>query len=305
MRPSPRNRNLQAFLASSELFWQFFDNIELEYPSTYSIYDRTSQMRKLRRRRCLELFVVVAAMALIAVAPSGALAAGEESSGGSTTGETGTESSSGSTETAPPPAPEEASSTATPPASTGWVPQGEGTDAPSHGAASTRRGSSLGSGANPKQPGSTSEGAGSTGEGSSYSGGSSGYSEPASSTPSTFEESASKPRAVSPPVGTVQQPQVAEATPDKSGRAAVGASIPVALPDPPRVADTSSARLAASIVGTRDRVASGSGSLPLPVLIVGLLILVYAGARLLLGPVEPDLFRSGPLQRVRRALSRV
>lgn len=252
-------------------------------------------MRKLRRCRCLELSMVVAAMALVAVSPAGALAAGEES-GGSTVGETGTESSSGSTESAPPATSEEAPSTATAPASTGWVPQGEGTEAFSHDAASTRRGSSLGSGAGPKRAGSTSEEP-------SYSGGSSGYSEPESSTPSTFEEPASKSRTVSP--GGSVEPQTAEATPGKGGRAAVGVATPVALSDSPRVADTSSAPPAAAMVSTRARVASGSGGLPLPILIVGGLILVYAGGRLLLGPVEPDLFRSGPLQRVRRALSRV
>lgn len=243
--------------------------------------------------------MVVAAMALVAVAPAGALAAGEES-GGSAVGETGTESSSGSTGSAPP----AASEGATPPASTGWVPQGEGTEASSHEAASTRRGSSLGSGASPKQGGSTGEQAGSTSEESSYSGGSSGYHEPESSTPSTVEEPASKPRAVS-PVDPVEPQVAAEPTPAEGGHAAVGVATPVALPVSPQATDTSSAPPAALVVSTPDRVASGSGGLPLPILIVGLLILIYAGARLLLGPVEPDLFRSGRFQRVRRALSRV
>lgn len=260
-------------------------------------------MRKLRRRRCLQLFMVVAAMAVVAVAPAGARA-GEESSGGSTGGEAGTESSSGSTGSAPPAAPEEAPSTTTPPPSTGWVPQGTGNEASSDEAASTRRGSSLGSGASSKQSGSTSEQAGSTSEGSSYSGSSSGYYEPEPSTPSTSEEPASRPHAAS-PVDPVKPQPVAEPNPAGGGHAAVGVATPVTLPVSPQVADASTASLAASVEGTRDRVASGSGSLPLPVLIVGLLILVYAGVRLLLGPVEPDLFRSGRFQRVRRAISRV
>jgi hypothetical protein len=260
-------------------------------------------MRKLRRRRCLELFIVVAAMALVAVIPAaGALAAGEES-GGSTVGETGSESSSGSTGSAPPAA-EEASSTATPPASTGWVPQGEGTEASSH-EASTRHGSSLGSGASPKQAGSAGEQAGSAGEESSYSGGSSGYYAPESPTPSTSEEPASKPRAVSPVDHPVEPQPAVEPTSGEGGHAAVGVATPVALPVSPQAADASSAPPAAAVVGVHDRVASGSGGLPLPILLVGLLILVYAGARLLLGPVEPDLFRSGRFQRVRRAISRV
>jgi hypothetical protein len=253
-------------------------------------------MRKLRRRRCLELFMVVMAMALVAAVPAAALA-GEGSGGGSTVGETGTESSSGSTEVAPP-ASEEASPTTAPPPSAGWVPQGEGTEASSDGAASTRHGSSLGSGASPAKQ------AESTGEESSYSGGPSGYYEPESSAQSTVEEPASKPQAAS-PADSVEPQAAVEPAPREGGHAAVGVAIPVALPAPSRAADTSSGPPTASVVGVRDRVASSSGSLPLPVLVVGLLILVYAGARLLLGPVEPDLFRSGPFQRVRRAISRV
>lgn len=253
-------------------------------------------MKKLRRRRCPELFIVVAVMALVAAAPAGALATGEGSGGGSTVGETGTESSSGSTEAAPP-ASEEASSTTAPPPSAGWVPQGEGTEASSDGAASTRHGSSLGSGASPAKP------AESTSEEPSYSGDSSGYYEPESSpTPSTVEAPASKPQVtdqVAPP-----EPQPVQAAPIK-GHAGLGVATPVALPKSPQAAGTSPASPAAQLVSARVRVGSDSGSLPLPVLIVGLLILVYAGARLLLGPVEPDLFRSGPLQRVRRAISRV
>jgi hypothetical protein len=235
-------------------------------------------------------------MALVAVAPAASLAAGEESGGGSTVGEAGAESPSGSTEPAPPGS-EEASSTAPAPPSAGWVPQGEGTEAPSHGAASTRHGSSLGSSASPPKK------VESTSEESSYSGDSSGYYEPASSTPSTTEEPASKPRAVS-PVASVE-PQAVDPTPAKVGHAALGVAIPVASSEPPQAVVTRSAPPTAQLVSTRTRVAPDSGSLPLPFLIVGLLILAYLGGRLLLGPVEPDLFRSGPLQRVRRAISRV
>lgn len=253
-------------------------------------------MRKLRRRRCFELFVVAGVMALVAAAPAGALAAGEDSSG-STAGETGTESAGGSTVPVPPPTSEEASPTASPPASTGWVPQEGGTETSSHEAAPTRHGSSLGIGASSKQAKPKSEE-------SSYSGDSGGYYESESSAPTTPEEPASKPRVVR-PVDPVEPPTV-KVTPDKGGRAAVGAAVSVALPESPQAADPSSIPPPAALVAsTRDRTATGSGGLPLPVLIVSLLILVYAGWRLLLGPVEPDLFRSGPLQRVRRALSRV
>jgi hypothetical protein len=258
-------------------------------------------MKKLRRRRYFELFMVVAVAALVAAAPAGALAAGEESGSGSSAGETGTEPSSGSTEAAPPAPPEEASSTGAAPASAGWVPQGAGTETSSHGGASTRRGSSLGVGVSSKQAGSTSEE-------SSYSGGdssgSSDYYEPESSTPSTVEEPAvSKPRVAS-PVSSVE-PQAAETAPDQGGHAAVAVAIPVALQKSPQAADTSSAPLPAPVASMRDLTASGSGGLLLAVLIVCGLILVYAGVQLLFGPFEPDFFRSGPFRRVRRALSRV
>jgi hypothetical protein len=254
-------------------------------------------MRKLRRRRCLQLFVVAGAVALVAATPVGALAASEGSSG-STAGETGTESGGGSTVPAPAPPPEEAPSTAAPPASTGWVPQEAGTEVSSHEAAApTRHGSSLGVGASSNQ-------AKPKREESSYSGGSSDYYEPEPSTPSTAEEPASKPRPVSPVVPV--EPQAAKVTPDKGGHVAVAAAISVAMPESPQATDTSSAPAAVvPAASTHDRAASGSGGLPLAVLIVFGLILVYAGVRLLFSPVEPDLFRSGPLQRVRRALSRV
>ncbi len=247
--------------------------------------------------------MVAGVIALVAAAPAGALAAGEESSG-STAGETGTESAGGSTEPAPTATSEEASPAATAPASAGWVPQGAGTETSGHEAAPTRHGSSLGIGASSNQAKPKSEESSYSGGSShSYSGGSSGYYESESSTPSIVEEPASKPQAVS-PVDSVDS-QTAETTPDKGGRAAVGAAVSVALPEPQAASPSSIPPPAALVASTRDRAASGSGGLPLPVLIVSLLILVYAGWRLLLGPVEPDLFRSGPLQRVRRALSRV
>jgi hypothetical protein len=216
----------------------------------------------------------------------------------------GTESSSGSTESSPPAPSEGASQTATPPASSGWVPQGEGTEASSQGAASTRRGSSLGSAAGPKPAGSTGRQPGSTSsEESSYSGGSSGYYEPELSTPSTSEAPA--PQAVT-NIAPVEPPSAAEAGPVKGAHADVGAATPVASSESSQPGGTSSVSRAASLVpSTPERVASGSGSLPLPILIVCVLILVYAGGRLLLGPVIPQFLRDGPFARARRVLSRV
>jgi hypothetical protein len=239
------------------------------------------------------------ALASIAAVPAGALAAGEESAGGgSTGGETGTESSTGSTESAPPASSEGSSPPAAAPPSSGWVPQGGDTEASKPGA-SARRGSSLGSGANPKQ-------AAPADEQPSYSGDSGGgYSEPESSTLPAHEESASRPRAVSQP-DSVESRATATAS-HEGDRADIGSATPVASPESPHVAGASAASPAEVVASNvRQRSTPDSGDPPLPILIVGGLILLYTGARLLLGPVEPpDFFSSGPFQRVRRALSRV
>ena len=229
--------------------------------------------------------MVAAAIALIVAPPAGALAAAgspgppHEWGGHETPGEAPAESPGGPTEPAAPPA-EGAAPGTNPPASTGGVPQGAGTESSGNGAAPTRRGSSLGSGSGSNQAGSTSEQPASTTA-------SSGSYEPESSTLATVEEPASQPRAVS-RVGSVE-PRPAAATTGNGARAAVGAANPVA---------------AAPVASTRDQVGSGSGVLSLPVLILCGLILVYACGRLVLGPIEPDLFRSRPFRLVRRAFHR-
>ncbi len=259
-------------------------------------------MKKLRR--CFELFAVVAALAVIAATPGTALGASEEPAGGSTAGETSAESPGASTESAAPGTSEEAPSTATAPPSAGWAPQGEGKEASSQSAASTRRGSSLGVGAASKQADSKSEEP-APAQGSD----SNGYEETESSSPgvpaapSTSEATAKEPRVAS-PVEPVEQP-AAKATPAKEGHAALGSAIQVGLPRSTLVADTSSRPTTAPLAATRVRATPDSGGLPLPILIVCVLALLLAGGRLLLGPVEPDIFRSGPLERVRRSLTRV
>lgn len=238
-------------------------------------------MRKLRRYRFQEFLIAAAATVLIVGAPAGAQAAAEES-GGSTPEEAVTESPNSPTEQAGP----EATAPAAPaPASTGWIPQGTATDASGSGAAPTSRGSSLGSGGGTKQDGST-------GEAPSRSAaptGSSHYYEPESSTPSTFEEPASAPQARS---GTtpVERP-AAEADTRKAVHAAIGAATPLARSESSQGASISYSLpvAAAPVANPRDQGAPGFGTLRLLVVIAGGFVLVYAGGRLVLGPVEPDI----------------
>jgi hypothetical protein len=171
-----------------------------------------------RRRRRIELSILVAALALVAAPSAGALEAGEEPGGSPTPGETTTEAPSGTTEPAPPS-----------PGSTGWTPVGGGTGASGDGAAPIQRGSSLGSGGHSEPAGSTvEESAGPTVEEPSYAGSGSG-SEAESSTPSTSERAESGRQAQS-TTGSVPPP----ASTDKAVEVALGAATPLALPKSPQ-----------------------------------------------------------------------
>lgn len=216
-------------------------------------------MSRLCRSCCLSFSMVAAAAVLVAAAPANALAE-----------ETVTESPSGA-----PAVPE----TAPPPPSTGWVPQGSGTEASSGGPAPTRRGSSLGSGGVPDPPRSTAEAPSETS-------GSSGYYESESPTPSTFEEPTR-----TPPVGSVTgsvEPPAPKATAANVGVAAVGAATIVALPESPRGGNTSAAPTAkpASLTTESDQVSSGSGALLWLIAFAFGLLGVYAAWRLF-DPGEP------------------
>ncbi len=226
-------------------------------------------MKKLRHRRCLELAVIAAALALVAVAPAGALAAGEESGGGS--GETTVESPGGSTQPAPPATPPPAT---TAPPSSGWTSQGAGTGTSSGGAASVQHGSSVGSGGAREKAGSTSEEPSHTPSSSDY--------EPAPATPSTFEEHASTPRTGSGTerrIRSVEPPAPAART-SKAVKVAVGAATPLAFSkSSPGDEVRSGTPVAATVTGPGDHAASGSYALPLLIIIV-LGLLGYAGVRL-------------------------
>jgi hypothetical protein len=224
-------------------------------------------MKKLRRPRRLALFTVLAAMGSLSVAPAGALA------------ESATESP-GATVPAPP-------AEGTSPPAPGWVPQGEAAEDTGSAAAPTQRGSSLGSGTGSTQADSPEQPAPSEPPPAPTPVPSGSYGPEEAPSPSTYEEPASAPRAVTAPNPEPPAPEPAAVALGAADAVAKAVSRDASLPVAARpVADTTSGQAAA-----------GSGGLLWPILIVGILILLYAGARVLLGPVELDIFRSGPFRR--------
>jgi hypothetical protein len=223
---------------------------------------------RLRRHRCIELSIVVAALFLVGAPPAWALGTGEESGGVPTPGETATEPPGGTTEPAP-----------ASPGSTGWTPVGDGTGASSDGASSIQRGSSLGSGGGSEQTRSTgggSEPVRSSGEEPSYAGSADDY-ESESSTPSTFEQADDTAHAQSTPGAVAPSPAI-----DKAVDVALGAATPVVRPKPHQGGNVSPAAPvpAAPSSDSRDPASSGSNALLLLAAIVLGLSLVYAGWRL-------------------------
>ena len=221
---------------------------------------------RLRQRRRIALAIVIAAMALVAALPAGALAAGEESGGAPTPAETPTESPSGTTEPAP-----------SSPGSTGWTPVGDGGGSSGDGATSVQHGSSLGSGGHTVQhAGSTGdETAAATEEEPSYVGSSAGDYEGEASTRSTSEEAASGHREKSTTHPPAPPPPV-----HKAVDVALGAGIPVARPKAPQAGKVSpvSAVPAAPVAHSRDQATSASDALS-PVAILLGLCLLFAGWR--------------------------
>jgi hypothetical protein len=220
-------------------------------------------MSKLHRRGFLAISTIAAASALLVVAPAGASAA-EGSGDGSTSGETATEPSGNSTQPAAP-------------AATEWTPQGAEGGTSDGGAAPLEHGSSVGSGAVPGKAGSDSKQ-----PSSSYTPDSSGSYEPEPSTPSTFDEPASTPRAGS---GVHSVQPTAAATAARASRpvdVAVGAATSLGRSASFQGDGTSSAppAAAAPLGDSGDRVSTGSFALPLLVIIVLGLILGFAGVRL-------------------------
>jgi hypothetical protein len=210
------------------------------------------------------------ALVLLAAMPAGARAAGEESAGGgSTPGEAVVESPGGSTE----------------PPSTGWTGEGGSTGASSGGGAATP-GTSLGSGGGQTPAGSTGgEHSGNTGSSGhsapepTYSAPEPTYSEPEPSSPPSSEEHASTPA----PSGyngpaTAGKGSEPPATDTRPVRIGIGAARAVAVSQTPQAPISSlTPESAAPIASSRDRVASGSGGLPVGVVILLALIIVCMG----------------------------
>ncbi len=242
---------------------------------------KAGQMKKLRCSRRLALSAVAAAAALLCV-PAGSLAAEVQSEARSTLAGEGTTESTEGTESSPPaeaPAP-------------GWIPQDDAAEETTDAAAPAQRGSSLGSGGGSDQPRSPAPQP--AVEEPEPAPASRGPYEPAASSPSSFEEPASAPEAAPAPAPE-PQPVEPAARPTPVGLSAADA---VGAPS------QGAARPAIGVKGmtasgTGEQAGSGADALPWPVLIGLLLIFLYAGARVLLGPVELDLFRSGPFRRRR------
>lgn len=246
-------------------------------------------MKKLRHPRRLALFAVAVAMALVSAVPAGALAASADAGTGATAGEGATESA-GSTESSPPV--EEPSPSASP----GWVPQDDAAEDTGGATAPTRRGSSLGSGGS-SNPSRSPDEQPAAGEVPAPAPVSSGSYEPEASSTSTYEE----PTSTIPAAPTVD-PERREAKPTP---VAVGSADPVAKTASPQDSTRPASPVQATpVANTSEQAAAGSGGLLWAALIVGLLTLLYAGARVLLGPVELDIFRSNPFRRARRAFPR-
>jgi hypothetical protein len=217
------------------------------------------------------LYLIALVMVLLAVAPAGALAAEEPAA-------------------VPPeaPAPE-----ATPAPSTGWVPQDAAAEGAGNANAPTQRGSSLGSGESSNPAPSTSEPAPAPESPSPAPAPTDSYYEPETPAP-VGEEST-----VAPKVDAAPAPEpVAKAEPENAVPPAVGGADAVERPTSGVAGEfAASASAAAKVAST---VTEDSGGLPWLALILCGLVLLYAGARVLLGPVEPEFFRSGRFRFVRR-----
>jgi hypothetical protein len=236
--------------------------------------ERAGLMKKLHRRRCLELSMIAAVLTLAVGAPAGAYAAGDESARGSTPGGAVVANPGGSTQPVVP--------ATTSPASTELAPQDAGTGASSGGAAPIQRGSSVGSGGVPEKVESTSEGSSDTPDSSGHyePESSSGYYEPEPSTSPSVEEPASTASAGSETHSAAPTPPAAGA--DKANDVAVGAATPLSSSKSAQndgIKYTPS--VAALFTDSGDQAASGSYVLPLLVMLaLGLVILGFTGVRL-------------------------
>lgn len=245
---------------------------------------RDGAVRNLLLGSRLGSLAVLIAVAAFAAAPTPALAA-----------EAGAESA-GTTESAP--------------SGTGWIPQEDPTEAAGGaGTAPTQQGSSLGSGGSSKQGGSSAEAPSPPREEQPT------YSEPPASTTtpsSSYEPESPAPEPLEEPASTLPaqsappEPPPEKVAPRPTGRSGLDPASAVARPDPPRAGDAGGVAQVAgvSLSSGEEQADSGSSALLWPALIICVLILIYAGTRLVLGPVEPNILRSGRLRNVRRTFPR-
>jgi hypothetical protein len=215
-------------------------------------------MRKLRRPQFLELLIAAVALLLIAAGPAVA-----ETPAGETTE----------------PAPESPSG--------GWVPQGE-TESSGEGGTGASQGSSIGSGSSP-QPSNSS---GSTAEAPApepTTGSSTAYSEPEPEPAPTSESQTSASREA--PVAPVESPAPSPEPPKVTGKADLGDAVALTHSDPEQALVSAPADPAAAAPPASKSQPGSSGFGPLQILLglACLLVLLYAGVRLVLGPVEPEM----------------
>lgn len=191
---------------------------------------------------------------------------------------------------------EPAPTTETPPASTGWVPQGGASEGSSGGSSGAQQGSSLGSGSSPSKPAPEPPPAPSPPPVATA---------PAPEPSPSYEDEAPAESAAPEPVTTsAPEPDPAPAKPE-----------PKPKPSPPVDAHVALDSADAVLVGSGDvkgvsassasagiaPVAQDSGGLPWLALIVFGLILVVAGIRLVIGPFEADSLRYSRFRFLRRA----
>ncbi|HEX5989864.1 MAG TPA: hypothetical protein VFY75_06620 [Solirubrobacterales bacterium] len=189
--------------------------------------------------------------------------------------------------------------TETPPASTGWVPQGGASEGSGGGSSGAQQGSSLGSGSSPGKPASEPPAP---------------PSEPPVATapppapePSTgsYEAGAQDPAASEPVTTPAPNPEPAPAEPAPKPSPPVDAHVALGTADAVLVGSGDVKGVSASsAAGTAAQIAPNSGGLPWVALIVFGLILVFAGVRLVFGPVEADSLRYSRFKFLRRAAPR-
>jgi len=215
------------------------------------------------------LYLTALVMVLLAAAPASALAAEE-----------------------PAAAPPEAPAPETP--STGWVPQAPATEGGGSADAPTQRGSSLGSGGSSSPAPSTSEPQPAPAPPSPAPAPTESYYEPESPAPPESEGSTSASEAPAPVPAPVAEPV---AKPEHVAPPALDSADAVARSTSGAEEESAASAAAEQVART---VTEDSGGLPWLALILCGLVLLYAGARVLLGPVEPEFFRSGRFRFMRR-----